>query len=233
MNTINTSKPSKPKALIFDSGVGGLSVCDAIKQKLDITIEFISDTDFFPYGNKEPDIIINRVTTLLEKEVAKKQPDIIVIACNTASTLALEPARQLISKPIVGVVPAIKTASQLTQSNCIGLLATPRTVNGIYTDQLIKEFAEDVTVIKLGSAELVETIEQHINGGKLDTRLVHSLVEQMESTAQPKEIDTVVLGCTHFPLIRDVFVSIKPDWQWIDSGDAIARRVAHLLELHN
>ena len=130
--------------------------------------------------------------------------------------------------PIVGVVPAIKTAAQL--SNSFALLATPATISRRYTDDLIAAYARDKTVIKFGSSELVRHIEGHLHGEDLDHNLLIEIINRIKKQTPDQAIDTVVLGCTHFPLIKAEFKKIAPSWRWVDSGRAIANRVKEILD---
>lgn len=217
------------KVLIFDSGVGGLSILSEVQQQQPhLNLCYLMDNAAFPYGTKDDDFLTHRIIEVCMQAVTELQPDILVIACNTASTLALPQLRQQLSIPVVGVVPAIKTAAALSQNNTIGLLATPATVTRPYTDNLIKEFAPHCKVHKLGSTELVCWAENYINIGELPTN------EQLYNHLQPwldagDFIHHVVLGCTHFPLLGAQLKQLWPSVHWIDSGNAIALRVASLL----
>ena len=217
------------RILVFDSGVGGLSICQEIMIACeDIEIHYLSDNKGFPYGETPEQQLIANASVLLLTAVQLIKPALIVIACNTASTVVLPSLREKINVPIVGVVPAIKTAAQLSKS--FALLATPATISRRYTDDLIATYASDKTVIKLGSSELVRHIEAYLHGDDLDRNLLIEIINQIKQQAPDQAIDTVVLGCTHFPLIKTEFEKIQPDWQWIDSGQAIANRVKEVLE---
>ena len=216
--------------LIFDSGVGGLSVLNAIAETLPgLPLVFACDNGFFPYGTKTETELVERVDAVLHTLIAEIRPQLLVIACNTASTVALPRLRSRFALPIVGVVPAIKPAAQRSRNKIIGLLATPATVQRPYTDRLIQEFAADCTVIKVGSRELVQLAEDKLRGKAVDAgQLTPILAPFFANPAQSP--DTIVLGCTHFPLLRDELAAASPATvQWVDSGSAIARRVAELL----
>ena len=217
------------RILVFDSGVGGLSIYQEIMIACeDIEIHYLSDNKGFPYGETPEQQLIANASALLLTAVQLIKPALIVIACNTASTVVLPSLREKINVPIVGVVPAIKTAAQLSKS--FALLATPATISRRYTDDLIATYASDKTVIKLGSSELVRHIEAHLHGDDLDRNLLIEIINQIKQQAPDQAIDTVVLGCTHFPLIKTEFERIQPDWKWIDSGRAIANRVKEVLD---
>lgn len=221
----------KQRVLVFDSGVGGLSVCrEIIACKPHVELHYLSDNAGFPYGEKSAEQLISRASAVLLQACQQIQPNIIVIACNTASTVVLPKLREQLSIPIVGVVPAIKTGAAISKSKTFALLATPGTVKRPYTQQLIDEHASNHQVIRVGSSQLVRHIEAHIHGENLDIAFLQQIVEQLTEQIGGDEIDTVVLGCTHFPLIAEQLKALKPQWQWVDSGAAIASRVSHLLE---
>lgn len=215
--------------LIFDSGVGGLSIFQEVRAKLpNLSIHYLMDNAAFPYGNKADDFLIERILAVCTQAVAELQPSMLVIACNTASTLALKELRQALDIPVVGVVPAIKTAATLTTTGSIGLLATAATVNRSYTDQLIHDFAHDCTVSKFGSANLVEWAENWLLH-KQPVCLEDLQLHLQQWLTQDPNLQYVVLGCTHFPLLRPYLEQLWPQIHWIDSGEAIARRVQQLL----
>lgn len=218
-----------PTILVIDSGVGGLSVTEHIRLKCpNASIVYIADTLYFPYGQKSEAIVIQRIHSLVHYGLRSILPDLVVIACNTASTVALESLRKAFSVPFVGVVPAIKPAAQNSASGIIGVLATRGTVNGHYTRNLISSFAHQHGVFLYGSSLLVEAAEQKLQGFAPCLKSIHEDVDKL--LCQHNEIDTVVLACTHFPLLKSEFQQCFPKIQaWIDSGEAIARRVEFLL----
>ena len=215
--------------LVFDSGVGGLSVFDAIRIKLPaLPISFACDNAGFPYGPREESDLIQRVETVIARLLERSQPSMIVIACNTASTLALEHLRARFSLPFVGVVPAIKPAAQISQNKVIGLLATPGTIKRAYTQKLIDDFASDCQIIRHGSTALVRMAEQRLRLQPIDLTLLKQELGVFEQ-AQPRP-DTIVLACTHFPLLLEQLnTALSYPVRWVDSGEAIARRVEQLL----
>ena len=228
-----TSAPNKPAnapVLVFDSGVGGLSILNTSADSLPgLPLVFACDNGFFPYGTKTETELVERVDAVLQRLLTEIQPRLLVIACNTASTVALPRLRSRYTLPIVGVVPAIKPAAQQSRNKIIGLLATPATVQRPYTDLLIQEFAADCTVIKVGSRELVQLAEDKLRGAPVDTGQLQTILAPF--FANPAQSpDTIVLGCTHFPLLRAELAAASPvPVHWVDSGAAIARRVAELL----
>lgn len=227
----------KPRILVFDSGVGGLSVMHEIQQRLpDCQYLYASDNAAFPYGTKAESELIARVDQVLHAllqhiEQGYGPVDMIVVACNTASTLTLPHIRSHFSQPIVGVVPAIKPAALQSRSKVIGLLATPATVARPYTHDLIKEHAAHCTVISVGSSELVQLAEQKLRGEIIAPEKIAAIVAPFYTAPRSAELDTIVLACTHFPLLKDELRHSLPEGiQLIDSGEAIARRVEFLLQ---
>lgn len=212
--------------LIFDSGVGGLSVYQEIARFMpEQNYLYAFDNEGFPYGELADDILIERVCAMI-KAISKEYPlALIVIACNTASTLVLPPLRALFDIPIVGVVPAIKPAACASKTKRIALLATPATVRRDYTHQLIKEFAPDCQVDLIGSTELVYLAEEKLRGAIISAKAIAPILGSLDS-----RVDHLVLGCTHFPLLKDELITCLPkNCALIDSGKAIAKRVNDLL----
>lgn len=221
-----------PHVLVFDSGVGALSIISEIRRAIPgVIITYASDNGFFPYGTKTEEELIARVDLVLRGLVSQSHPDIIVVACNTASTVALPSVRANFAIPIVGVVPAIKPAAQLSSSKVIALLATPGTVRRPYTHQLIRDFAADCEVVLVGSRELVELAEAKLRGQTVDPLAIREALNPLLQSPVFDQVDTVVLACTHFPLIRpELAQALERTMHWVDSGEAIARRVIQLLQ---
>lgn len=219
--------------LVFDSGVGGLSVVQAIRERLpDLPLVYAFDNAGFPYGTRSDAWLLQHLPPLIEHLLQAINPGLLVIACNTASTVALPALRERFTLPIIGVVPAIKPAALMTRTGHIGLLATQATIQRPYTQELIQRFAADCTVTQVGSNELVQLAEQQLAGQPPARAALLSILQPF--IAEPR-LDTLVLGCTHFPLLQAQLAEaaasagIHP-WQWIDSGAAIARRVQSLLQ---
>ncbi|WP_459177585.1 glutamate racemase [Ewingella americana] len=222
--------PGRPTVLVFDSGVGGLSVYHEVRQMLpDLHYIYAFDNVAFPYGEKSEAFIVERVVEIVSA-VEKRHPlSIIVIACNTASTVSLPALRAKFDCPVVGVVPAIKPAAKLTRNGVVGLLATRATVQRPYTHDLIARFATDCKILMLGSAELVEIAEAKLHGAAVPLPVLKKILQPWLRMQEPP--DTVVLGCTHFPLLSDELAQVLPDGtRLIDSGSAIARRAHWLIE---
>ncbi|MGL4716348.1 MAG: glutamate racemase [Aeromonas sp.] len=214
--------------LVFDSGMGGLTIYREIRRVLPAHNYFYSfDNAHFPYGELSESALIAACTGLVTTMVAQHHIDLVVIACNTASTIALPALRGALDIPIVGVVPAIKPAVAQTRNGCIGLLATPGTVSRAYTHQLIAQFAPGKQVLLKGTTELVIEAERKLAGLPVNRVLLREvLADWLEGECVP---DTLVLGCTHFPLLNAEIQQLMPHCQLIDSGSAVANRVACLL----
>lgn len=220
------------RALIFDSGIGGLSVAAHIGARLpDLSRIYCADDVFRPYGNKSESALNARLPGLLRTLELTCDPDVIVIACNTASTTALPGIRAAVSAPVVGVVPAIKPAAQITKTKTIAVLGTPGTVRRDYVDGLIADFASDCDVVLTGSTALVEMAERKLAGEPVNLAALKSELAPMFAGQRGANIDAVVLACTHFPLLEPELKQIaRQTVHWIDSGAAIARRVESLLK---
>jgi glutamate racemase len=216
---------------VFDSGVGGLSVFQSIKEvNPTFTYSYCCDQLHFPYGTKSENEVVEFATDTCVKFAAAAGLDLLVVACGTASTVVLPSVRSRLAIPIVGVVPAVKPAAEQSKSKKIGVLATKATASRPYLHSLIDEFAKDCRVEIVGSAKLVEYAESKIRGKKLDLDDIRRELEPF-FTSSNKGLDTIVLGCTHFPLLVQEFNAVaKWPVHWLDSGLAIARRVQHLAE---
>lgn len=229
-----TFAADNPRILVFDSGVGGLSIVREIQKKLPYApLVYASDNGFFPYGTKGEAELIARVDEVFRKLLAAYPIDIIVVACNTASTLALSHIRSHFAQPVVGVVPAIKPAAAMSKNQVIGLLATPATVARPYTHNLIHEHAPNAEVIAVGSSELVQLAEEKLRGKLIPAGSLQPILAPFFDHPRAAQMDVLVLACTHFPLLKEELTAqFPPHLNLIDSGEAIARRVAYLLEDH-
>ncbi|MDD1796400.1 glutamate racemase [Enterovibrio sp. ZSDZ42] len=212
--------------LIFDSGVGGLSVFKEIAKTMpEQHIIYAFDNAAFPYGELADDVLVSRVCGMVSTLCAEHDIALVVIACNTASTIVLPPLRERLSIPVVGVVPAIKPAAAISQSKRIGLLATPATVKRDYTQQLVRDFAPYCQVTMVGSTELVQMGEAKLRGVPVNPSTLSTILAPFVN-----HVDCIVLGCTHFPLLkREIELVMGSDCVVIDSGQAIASRVNGLL----
>jgi len=215
--------------LFFDSGVGGLSVLGPTRDLLpSAPIVYAADSAGFPYGKRSEAEIASRVPALLGRLVERFHPRLAVIACNTASTIALEHVRSALDLPVVGTVPAIKPAAEMSKSRVIGVLGTEATVRQPYVDDLAARFASDCTIIRHGSPQLVQLAEAKLAGEDVQVDDVRSATQPMFDAPGGTRIDTVVLACTHFPLLEDELRAAYPHVSYVDGGPGIARRIAHL-----
>jgi len=216
--------------LVFDSGVGGLSVLEAIRALLpNAPFVYAVDSAGFPYGTRSATEIATRVPALLGRLAERYDPELIVIACNTASTIALDAVRAALDLPIVGTVPAIKPAASLSKTRAIGVLGTPATVVQPYVDRLAAEYASDCTVVRHGSAELVEMAEAKLRGEATDPADYVRILDRLLSQPGGERIDVVVLACTHFPLVEEELKAAAPrPLAFVDGKEGIARRTAWL-----
>ncbi|MDB5719280.1 MAG: glutamate racemase [Sphingomonas bacterium] len=216
--------------LFFDSGIGGLSVLEPVRALLPhAAIVYAADDAGFPYGTRSEVEIAGRVPTLLGRLAERYRPRLIVIACNTASTIALAAVRGALDLPVVGTVPAIKPAAALSRTRTIGVLGTDATVRQPYVDRLSAEFASDCTVLRHGSARLVELAEAKLRGEATPAADYAAALDGLFDQPGGDLLDTVVLACTHFPLVRDeLAAAARRPLTFVDGGEGIARRVAHL-----
>ena len=221
-------QPEAP-LLFFDSGVGGLSVLAPTRELLPTApIVYAADSAGFPYGKRSEAEIATRVPALLGRLVERFRPRLAVIACNTASTIALDHARSALDLPIVGTVPAIKPAAEASKTRVIGVLGTEATVRQPYVDDLAERFASDCTIVRHGSPELVELAEAKLAGTEIGLDAVTAAAQPMFAAPGGDRIDTVVLACTHFPLLEDELRSAFPHVAYVHGGPGIARRIAFL-----
>ena len=220
--------PTAP-LLFFDSGVGGLSVLGPTRALLpNAPIVYAADNAGFPYGPRSEADIAARVPALLGRLVERFRPRLAVIACNTASTIALDVVRAALDLPVVGTVPAIKPAAEQSRNRVIGVLGTAATVRQPYVDDLAARFAADCTVLRHGSAELVALAEAKLVGEPVSIDAIRSAVAPLLDQPGAERMDVVVLACTHFPLLTDELAVAMAGVTFVDGGPGIARRIAHL-----
>lgn len=225
--------PNSP-ILIFDSGVGGLSVLAEVRRALpDAPIIYAADLEAMPYGQKSEAEISARVPALLGRLAERYHPRLITIACNTASTIALDMVREVLAVPIVGTVPAIKPAAQITKTGVIGLLGTAATVRQDYVDRLEAKFAAGKTLLRHAAPDLVLAAEQKLRGDTPDPAIFTAAAKGILSQENGENVDTVVLACTHFPLVSQelskAFLRESPrEIAMVHGGTGIAAQVASL-----
>jgi glutamate racemase len=221
-----------PRILLFDSGMGGLTVARAMRAELPAAeLIYAADNAAFPYGGWDEPILVSRIVEVVGALIARVKPDLVVIACNTASTLALAALRQKYQIPFVGTVPAIKPAAAQTKSGMIGVLATPGTAQREYTRALIDTYAYHCRVFLHGAKRLAEIAEAKLRGQRFDPEEVRAEIAPVFRKREGKLTDVVVLACTHYPLLLDELTNAAP-WPvtFIDPAPAIARRAAEVLK---
>lgn len=222
---------SMPTILVFDSGLGGMSVLrELVRARPDARYVYAADDAGFPYGAWDEPALIDRIVAVMDQLIAQVTPDAVVIACSTASTLVLPALRARFSMPFVGTVPAVKPACEGSASKRISVLATPGTVKRDYTQSLIREFAASCRVTLVGAPRLAPLAEAALAGENVaDAEFAAELAPAFVA-ADDGRTDTVVLACTHYPLVRDRLERVAP-WpvRWIDPAPAIARRTVSLV----
>jgi glutamate racemase len=216
--------------LFFDSGVGGLSILKPARALLPaMPVVYAADSAGFPYGVRSEAEIAGRVPALLGRLAERYRPRLIVVACNTASTIALGAVRAALDLPVVGTVPAIKPAAALTRTGTIGVLGTEATVRQAYVDDLAQRFAAGVRVLRHGSADLVALAEAKLHGQPTDPAAYRAVLAGLFDQPGGEAVDVIVNACTHFPLVADELSAAAPHpVRFVDGGEGIARRIVHL-----
>ncbi len=214
---------------VFDSGLGGLSVLRELRALLPAEdLLYFADSAHCPYGERSPDYILDRCTSIMD-ELLARGAKAVVVACNTATSVALADLRARYGVPIVGMVPAVKPAAAATRSGRIGVLATPRTVTGEALAALIREHARGAEVYAVPAPGLVDLVE----AGHLAGPPVEAALRPLLAPLLAKGVDTIVLGCTHYPFLRGAICGLAgSDLAVIDSGEAVARRTKDVLDAH-
>ena len=223
-----------PTILVFDTGLGGLTVLrEVVRIRPGAHYVYVADDAFFPYGNLSEDQVIARAVPLMGELITAHAPDMVVIACNTVSTLVMSHLREQYRVPFVGTVPAIKPACASSKTKRVSVLGTKGTVNREYTRALIRDFAQGCEVTLVGSGELASLAEAALSGVAVSDEDLSAEIAPCfigDRDGPSARTDTVVLACTHYPLLMDRLARLAP-WpvDWIDPAPAIARRVADLL----
>jgi glutamate racemase len=225
------SLPSSPTVLVFDSGLGGLTVFrEVAAARPDANLVYAADDAFFPYAGHGEAELVARVVPFMGDLITRFAPDLVVIACNTASTLVLPQLRGRYGVPFVGTVPAIKPACAASKSKRVSVLGTDATVKREYTHALIRDFAQGCEVTLVGSAALASIAEGALRAEPVDDAQIAAEIAPCFVDDGARRTDTVVLACTHYPLLLDRLERLAP-WRvaWVDPAPAIARRVVDLL----
>ncbi len=219
-----------PTILVFDSGLGGLTVFrEIVRLRPGARYIYVADDAYFPYGQHTEEEIIARVVPLVGDLIAEHAPHLVVIACNTASTLVMTHLREAYSVPFVGTVPAIKPACALSKTKRVSVLGTRGTVKREYTKALIRDFAQGCDVTLVGAENLASLAEAALRGERVSDDAIAAEIAPCFLNGDART-DTVVLACTHYPLLSSQMIALAP-WavDWIDPAPAIARRVRDLL----
>lgn len=227
------SSPPLPETplLFFDSGIGGLSVLRAVREKLpSAPLVYAADYAGMPYGTKSEAEIAARVPALLGRLVERFRPRLVTIACNTACTIALGHVRAALDVPVVGTVPAIKPAAEATRTGVIGLLGTAATIRQAYVDRLQGEHAAGMTLLRHAAPQLVHAAEAKLRGDAVDPQIYVDAMHGLTNHPDGDRLDVVALGCTHFPLVQDELIFVMPKMQFVDGSAGIARRIVHLTQ---
>jgi glutamate racemase len=229
---MNEVRVRGPRVLVFDSGLGGLTVLAQVrKARPDAMLIYAADEAAFPYAALGEPELVSRVASMMERLVADHAPDLVVIACSTASTLVLGPLRaRFPALPFVGTVPAIKPAAAASKSRLISVLATTGTVARDYTQALVREYAGDCEVTLVGSRHLARLAEDWMRGLPVDEAEIAREIAPCFVEIPGRRTDFIALACTHYPLLLDQLTRLAP-WRvdYIDPAPAIARRVDALL----
>lgn len=218
--------------LVFDSGIGGLSVLREARLLMhERQFVYVGDDAGFPYGDWEEQALTERMVGLFSTLMDRFEPHLAIVACNTASTLIMPALRERFSIPFVGIVPAIKPAAERTASGLVSVLATPGTVSRPYTRNLIRQFAAKCEVKLVGATQLARMAEQHMQLESIDTQLLREEIRPCFVQREHRKTDIITLGCTHYPFLVNEMRKLSP-WpvDWLDPAYAVAQQARRLLE---
>ena len=214
--------------LVFDSGIGGLGVVAALNQLApNLPLTYLADNGFFPYGEKPDETLLPHIIHVIGAAIERQKPEAVVIACNTASTIALAALREAFALPVIGCVPPIKPAAAASRTRSIGVLATKATARRPYLNGLIETFAADCTVFTLGAPTLAELAEQKFRGTTVD---VSTAIAPLFAQPGGEAIDAVALGCTHYSFLLEELRSLRPNISWHDPAMPVARQTLKIIE---
>lgn len=218
--------------VVFDSGVGGLSVLREARMLIhNHRFIYVGDDAGFPYGDWDGDALTDRIARIFDTLIETYNPSLAIIACNTASTQIMPALRNRFNIPFVGIVPAIKPAAERTASGHISVLATPGTIARKYTLNLIEQFAIHVNVKLVGATRLARLAEEHLQGIPIDARLLKQEIAPCFVECEGRRTDIIALGCTHYPFLVNEMRKLAP-WpvDWLDPAEAVARQAVRELQ---
>lgn len=212
---------------VFDSGVGGLTILQEVKKLLPKeNFIFVADQKNVPYGGKTKKQLQNYVDKIMSFFV-QQNVKIVVVACNTATVYAIDFMREKYKIPIIGTVPVVKTLGKISKTKKTAVFSTPATAKSVYLKDLIKKFADGMTVYRVGGTGLEELIET----GDLKNKKIDKILHQSLEPLLKNQVDAIALGCTHYPfLTRQIQKIVGKNIQIVDSGGAVARRTKFILE---
>ncbi len=220
------------RLLAFDSGIGGLSVVRELRALLPGTpIDYLADNAVFPYGELPDAVLVARVLELLDAAIGRLHPDAVVIACNTASTTALDALRARHGVPFIGCVPPIKWAAAVSHTRHIGLLATSATVRRPYLRTLQAQFAPDCTLVAHGARGLADIAENAFRRRPVDRDAIRRELDGLFDQPGGNRIDVVGISCTHYSFLLEPLQALSPGGvTWLDPASAVARRAKTVLD---
>lgn len=219
--------------LIFDSGIGGLSVLREARSVLaGYQLIYVGDDAGFPYGDWHETPLLTRVISIFDLLMEHFNPDAVIVACNTASTLIMPALRERYNIPFIGIVPAIKPAAERSVSGLISVLATPATVKRQHTKELIKQFARSCDVNLVGATRLARLAEDHMLGCEIDKAVLLEEITPCFVKSAQRKTDIITLGCTHYPFLVNEMRKLAP-WpvDWLDPAEAVARQALLQLQI--
>ncbi|ACI49857.1 glutamate racemase [Gluconacetobacter diazotrophicus PA1 5] len=219
------------RILAFDSGIGGFGIVRALRTRLPgVSLDYLADNAVYPYGEQPDTDLIRRIVALIGQAIDALDPDLVVIACNTASTLALPALRERYALPFVGCVPPIKWAAELSRTRTIGLLATRATVRRPYLGDLQRRYAPDCTLLAHGARGLADLAECAFRGHAIATDAIDRELDALFGQPGGAAIDVVGIGCTHYTFLMDRLRAASPPGTiWLDPAEAVARQAATVL----
>ncbi|WP_415498425.1 glutamate racemase [Acetobacter syzygii] len=221
------------RVLAFDSGIGGLGIVRAMRAlSPHIRVDYLADTAVFPYGEQEDAMLIERIISLVSQAITRLRPQAVVIACNTASTLALDALRLACPTiPFIGCVPPIRWAARQTKTGVIGLLATSATVRRPYLTQLQTLYAPDCTLIAHAAPRLASYAEQVFRGYLVPDQAIYADIEGLFKHPDSARLDAIGIGCTHYTFVLDILRNLTPSTiTWLDPAEAVARQCGTVLQ---